>query len=190
MIGTLITGKILNADYRRVKAGHELQLAKTRTRSDGKMTWIATDTDNGFPLEKARLRLVPLFALVQCLSILLFGWTIQFPPKVHIAAQIVSTFMTGWTAVSTPSVIMTYLVDVFHTRSAAASASLNLARCLFAAGGTSFIMPMISGIGVGIAFTVSTAAQFVALLGVAVQWRYGASWRLEADGKRRKAGTE
>jgi hypothetical protein len=49
---------------------------------------------------------------------------------------------------------MTYLVDAFYDRSAAASASLNLARCLFAAGGTSFVMPMINGIGAGLALTI------------------------------------
>ncbi|KAJ3544898.1 hypothetical protein NM208_g2784 [Fusarium decemcellulare] len=143
IIGTLITGKILDIDYRRVKAHHE-----SRSAIDPE------DSEAQFPLEKARLRLVPLFSLLQCLSIILFGWTIQYPDRVHIAVPIISTFITGWTAVSTQSVVMTYLVDVFHDRSAAASASLNLARCLFAAGGTSFVMPMINGIGVGLAFAV------------------------------------
>ncbi|GAA5231290.1 hypothetical protein GCM10025794_38110 [Massilia kyonggiensis] len=90
---------------------------------------------------------------------------------------IVSTFITGWTAVSTQSLIMTYLVDLFPDRSAAASASLNLARCLFAAGGTSFIMPMINGVGVGVAFTICVAVQMVALIGPLIQWRFAAGWR-------------
>ena len=78
---------------------------------------------------------------------------------------------------------MTYLVDVFHDRSAAASASLNLARCLFAAGGTSFVMPMINGIGVGLAFAVCVIVQLLALLGLAVQLRYGGRWREEMRNK-------
>ncbi|KAK9368314.1 major facilitator superfamily domain-containing protein [Lipomyces kononenkoae] len=106
------------------------------------------------PIEKARLRLVPVFSLLQCLSITLFGWTIQYPDHGHIAVPIVFTFITGWTAVLTQSVIITYLVDIFPNRSAAASASLNLARCLFAAGGTSTVMPMINRTGVGLAFTI------------------------------------
>ena len=175
MIGTLITGKILDIDYRRVKAAHVAQDPSTNKEANT----LSPQTDIDFPLEKARLRLVPLFALLQCLSILLFGWTIQFPHKVHIAVPIISTFITGWTAVSTQSVIMTYLVDVFSTRSAAASASLNLARCLFAAGGTSFIMPMINGVGVGVAFTICTVVQVGAVAGLGVQWRWGAKWRRE-----------
>jgi uncharacterized membrane protein YdfJ with MMPL/SSD domain len=80
---------------------------------------------------------------------------------------------------------MTYLIDVFHDKSAAASASLNLARCLVAAGGTSFIMPMIDGIGVGVAFTVCVGAMVLSLLGAAVQWKFGGTWRREAAAKRR-----
>ncbi|CAN6654758.1 quinidine resistance protein 2 [Trichomonascus vanleenenianus] len=152
MIGTLITGKILDLDYSRFKEKYE-------SRGDG---------EEDFPIERARLRLVPVFSFLQCLSIILFGWTIQY--RVHIAVPIVSTFITGWTAVSTQSVIMTYLVDIFHDRSAAASASLNLARCLFAAGGTSFVMPMINGIGVGLTFTVCAAVQ--ALVLVIPLWKF------------------
>ncbi|RBA09733.1 hypothetical protein FPRO05_05669 [Fusarium proliferatum] len=187
MVGTLITGKILNMDYRRFKARHDARIASGSTENDVETVNTRKDQESDFPLETARLRLVPVFSLLQCASILLFGWTIQYPKQVHIAVPIVSTFITGWSAVSMQSVIMTYLVDVFHDRSAAASASLNLARCLFAAGGTSFVMPMINSIGVGLAFTVSVAVQGVAVVSLAVQWKFGAKWRREAEDGRTKA---
>ncbi|KAJ9155020.1 MFS general substrate transporter [Pleurostoma richardsiae] len=186
MIGTLITGKILDIDYRRVKARYVSRATRPDAEVGHELSGLPTDGETSFPLEKARFRLVPIFSILQCMSILLFGWTIQYPHRVHIAVPIVSTFITGWTAVSTQSVVMTYLVDVFHDRSAAASASLNLARCLFAAGGTSFIMPMVDAIGVGLAFTVCVAVQCVALLSLAVQWVFGARWREEAERKRGK----
>ncbi|KAF2092425.1 MFS general substrate transporter [Rhizodiscina lignyota] len=186
MIGTLVTGKILDIDYRRVKTKHEARSTPSDIETGNDMVHSASGEEDDFPLEKARLRLVPLFSLFQCLSIILFGWTIQYPHRVHIAVPIISTFITGWTAISTQSVIMTYLVDVFHDRSAAASASLNLARCLFAAGGTSFIMPMVNGIGVGLAFTICAIVQVVALLGVAVQWKFGGAWRRDAEKKERQ----
>jgi MFS family permease len=180
MVGTLITGKILDFDYRKVKASFELQSSSQDVES-GDTTACAPTSQEDFPIEKARLRLVPVFSGLQCLSILLFGWTIHYPHRVHIAVPIISTFITGWTAVSTQSVIMTYLVDVFHDRSAAASASLNLARCLFAAGGTSFVIPLINKIGVGPAFTICVAVQVVALIGPLIQWRLAAEWRKEAE---------
>ncbi|KAE8415616.1 major facilitator superfamily domain-containing protein [Aspergillus pseudocaelatus] len=179
MIGTLVTGKILNIDYQRVKENYESSL-HAEAANDG------PSNEDDFPIEKARLRLVPVFSILQCLSILLFGWTIQYPDRVHIAVPIVSTFITGWTAVSTQSIIMTYLVDIFPDRSAAASASLNLARCLFAAGGTSFIMPMVNGVGVGVgvAFTICVAVQLVALTGPFIQWRFAGTWRKQAHNRR------
>ncbi|KAL7814387.1 MFS general substrate transporter [Trichoderma gracile] len=184
MVGTLITGKILDKDYKKVKAAYDAQHSSQTETGNAIVVEAAAEDD--FPLEKARLRLIPLFSIIQCLSILLFGWTIQYPHKVPIAIPIISTFVTGWTAVSTQSTIMTYLVDVFSDRSAAASASLNLARCLFAAGGTSVVMPLVNGIGVGLAFTICAIVQLVALLGPAVQWRFAARWRRQArmrDGK-------
>ncbi|CAG8364745.1 unnamed protein product [Penicillium salamii] len=183
MVGTLITGKILDMDYRRVKAKFETRSPAGGIDAGNSPDYAPSQEEQDFPIEKARLRLVPLFSLLQCLSILLFGWTIQYPHQVHIAVPIVSTFITGWTAVSTQSLIMTYLVDIFPDRSAAASASLNLARCLFAAGGTSFVMPMINGIGVGLSFTVCVAVQVVALVGPFVQWRFAGGWRREAERK-------
>lgn len=185
MIGTLVTGKILDIDYRRVKTKHETRSTQSSVEIGQDLARSTTNPEKDFPLEKARLRLVPIFSLIQCMSIILFGWTVQYPDRVHIAVPIVSTFITGWTAVSTQSVIMTYLIDIFSDRSAAASASLNLARCLFAAGGTSFVMPMANGVGVGVAFTICAIVQVVALLGVAVQWRFAGAWRREAERKRR-----
>ncbi|KAM5354976.1 hypothetical protein ACJ41O_001622 [Fusarium nematophilum] len=170
IIGTLVTGKVLDADYRRVKAKYE-----DRSDTESGMP------NAGFSLEKARLRLVPFLALLQCISIAVFGWTIHYPQRVHIAVPIVSTFVTGWTAVSTQSIVMTYLIDIFLGQSAAASASVNLARCLFAAGGTGFVMPMVNNIGVGWAFTVCVGVQIVALTGVGVQWKYGSVWRAEEE---------
>ncbi|RVD82302.1 uncharacterized protein DFL_006732 [Arthrobotrys flagrans] len=180
MVGTLVTGKILDIDYHRVKTQYEAQTTTDSEQGDSSRT--ARESD--FPLEKARLRLVPIFSGLQGLSIILFGWTIHYPHQLHIAVPIISTFITGWTAISTQSVVTTYLVDIFHDRSAAASASLNLARCLFAAGGTSFVMPMINGIGVGPTFSVCAAVQVVGLLGLVVQWRFGAKWRIEAERKK------
>ena len=182
MIGTLLTGKILDSDYRRVKLKHDARtVGDSHELHNSSLTRATTNSSDGFPLERARLRLVPVFSLIQCLSILLFGWTIQYPSVVPIAVPIVSTFITGWTAVSTQSIIMTYLVDIFSDRSAAASASLNLARCLFAAGGTSFVLPMVNGVGVGLAFTICAIVQAVALIGVGVQWRFAGEWRRQAE---------
>ncbi|OKL60919.1 hypothetical protein UA08_03184 [Talaromyces atroroseus] len=176
MVGTLITGRLLDLDYHKVKAAFEAQVDP-----EGSNNALG---ENDFPLEKARLRLVPIFACLQCLSLILFGWTIQY--TVHISVPIISTCITGWTVVSMQSVIMTYLVDIFHEKSAAASASINLARCLFAAGGTSFVMPLINAVGAGVTFTICAAVQFASLVGPLIQWRFAASWRKAEEEKKKQ----
>ncbi|KPI43639.1 Quinidine resistance protein 1 [Cyphellophora attinorum] len=176
MLGTLTTGKILDIDFQKIQR----KLAE-ESGSDG--TAPVDPTDPKFPLERARLRLMPAFTIVQVLSLLLFGWTVHYSDKVPLAIPIISTFVTGWTAVGMQSAITTYLVDVFSDQSAAASASLNLARCLLAAGGTSIIIPLINAIGVGWAFTLCAVVQILSLAGVFVQWKFAGKWRQEADEK-------
>ncbi|RWA14923.1 hypothetical protein EKO27_g208 [Xylaria grammica] len=179
VIGTLITGRILDADYRRVKVKHEAEASQSGSETETEQSSQPEHDDVNFPLETARLRLLPLLALLQCVSIVTFGWTIQY--HVHIAVPIVTTFITGWMVVSIVSVITTYLIDVFPQHKAASSATVNLARCLLAAGGTSIVTPIIGSVGVGWTFTIAVAAQLVALVGLAIQWRFGGKWRVEAE---------
>ena len=58
MIGTLITGRILDVDYRRVKASHEGKAPREdiETVADQAQRLVMSQED--FPIEKARLRLV------------------------------------------------------------------------------------------------------------------------------------
>ena len=173
MIGTIITGKILDKDYRRVQEKYNRSHA-----AESGVSQATVDDHHNFPLEKARLRLIPIFVVLQFLSVMLFGWTVQY--TVHIAVPIVATFITGWTSVSTQTIVTTYVVDIFSDNSAAATASLNLARCLFAAGGASFIIPLVNKVGAGPAFTICAGAQLVAVVGLVVQVRFAGGWRGQA----------
>lgn len=186
IVGTLVTGKLLDIEYHHVRkdylarsVGLDVGLVEDPTNS-------TTGLEDDFPLETARLRLVPYFALLQCAATIVFGWTIHYSDHVHISIPITSTFVTGWCAVSTQSIIMTYLTDVYSGRVAAANASFNLTRSLFAAGGTSFIMPMLKCVGIGLGFTICTIVQIISMLAVAAQWRYGVGWRREMDRKTRR----
>ena len=154
MIGTIVTGRLLDVEYRRVKAAWESQ---------------SHQDESDFPLEKARLRLVPIMALLQCASILVFGWTLHY--NVHIAVPIITTFVSGWMSVSIQTTIMTYLVDEFPDISASASAALNIARCLLGAGGTAAANPLIEAVGIGPCFSILTGLMLIALGVLAIQTR-------------------
>jgi MFS family permease len=156
IIGTLLTGKLLDVDYRRIKKRY-------------------TGSPEYFPLERARLRTVWLWAALQCASSLIFGWTLD--RRLHISAPIICTFFLGWAATSIQGVITTYLVDVFSSRGASATAALNLARCLLGAGGTAAVLPLSNAIAVGWTFTMLTGIMAISTSLIVVQMRYGPGWR-------------
>jgi MFS family permease len=162
IIGTLTTGKFLDFDYRRIQKS---------------FTGPASD----FPLEKARLRTIWLWSGLQIASVLVFGWTLQY--KVHISVPIICTFILGWCATSIISVVNTFMVDIFNKKSASATASLNLVRCLMGAGGTAAVLPIVNAIGVGWTFTLLVGIMMASLGLVWVQMRWGMMWRKRRESK-------
>ena len=156
ILGTITTGKFLDFDYRRVKAKY-------------------TGDDDGFPIERARLRTMWLWAGLQCASVLVFGWTID--KHVHISVPIITTFFTGWAEIAIQAATSTFLVDVFPKQSASATAALNLSRCLMGAGGTAAIIPLANAISVGWSFTLCTGVLLISLLLLLAQMQCGPRWR-------------
>lgn len=160
--GTLLTGKLLDYDYRRIKASF-------------------TGNPEDFPLERARLRLVWLYGGLQCASVVIFGWTIE--KGVHMAVPIICLFVLGWTAISMQSIVSTFLVDVYPQKSASAMAALNLVRCLLGAGGAAIVMPCVNAMNVGWTFTLFMFIMLASFGLVAMQMVYGATWRKTRERK-------
>lgn len=140
IIGTLVIGKLLDFDYR-------------------KMLKTVGGKEQLIPIEKARLGTAWIWSGLECASVLVFCWTVD--QGVHISVPIISLFVLGWAAISIQSAVSTYLVDIHSGQSASATASLNLLRCLLGAGGTAAIGPLITAIGVGWAFTLFTLIMVV-----------------------------
>lgn len=162
IIGTLTTGKFLDYDYQRIKKKY------------------TGDPDN-FPLERARLRTIWLWSGLECASVLVFGWTLEY--GVHIAVPIICTFILGWAATSTISVVTTFMVDIYPKQAASATAAVNLARCLLGAGGTAAVLPIVHAIGVGWTFTLFVGIMIFSLGFVVLQFRYGSRRRLKREHK-------
>jgi predicted MFS family arabinose efflux permease len=155
MIGTILTGKFLDYDYRKILREHG-------------------GDEASLPIEKARLRTVWIWSLSECASVLVFGWTVD--KGVHISVPIVSFFVLGWAAISLQSIVSTYLVDIHHGQSASAMASLNLVRCLLGAGGTAVVGPLISSIHTGWTFTLLVGIMLVVGGLVLLQIFFGERW--------------
>ncbi|KAJ9616499.1 hypothetical protein H2200_000218 [Cladophialophora chaetospira] len=155
MIGTVLTGKFLDYDYKKIM------------RKNG-------GDEQRVSIEKARLRTVWIWSAFECASVLAFGWTID--REVHISVPIISLFVLGWAAISLQSIISTYLVDIHHGQSASAMASLNLVRCFLAAGGTAIVGPLLRSIHAGWTFTLMAGIMILVGALVLLQRFYGKKW--------------
>lgn len=103
------------------------------------------------PIERARIELaIPMVAAMAILMIV-YGWLLQ--ARVHIAGPIVVLCFLGFTAMSSFSCLMTLVIDLHRSRPATASAASNLTRCLFGAGASAVVNPMINAMGNGWTFT-------------------------------------
>jgi MFS family permease len=165
-IASIGNGKFLDYNYRRLAKQLNFPLAKNRH----------TDLRN-FPIEKARLQIAfPLLALGS-LSILVFGWFLNY--GIHLAAPTCILFLMGLTLTGAFNTISTLLVDLYPTQAAKATAANNFGRCLLGAGATALIDPMLSAMGRGWCFT------FIALIMLAttpllmIVIRKGPHWREE-----------
>lgn len=156
IIGTLTTGRFLDYDYANFKNSF-------------------TGHPDDFPLERARLRTLWVWAGLQVGAVLVFGWTLEY--KAHISVPIICTFVLGWTATSIISVVNTFLVDIFPKKGASATAALNLLRCLMGAGGTAAVLPVVNKIGVGRTMTIATGVMLASIGLVVLQMTKGPGWR-------------
>ena len=163
VIGTLTTGKILDKDYLRFKRDY-------------------CGPEEDFPIERARLRSIWIWAPLQWFSVLLFGWTLD--KQMHISAPIIASIILAWTAMSTQSIVNTYLVDVFPRSSASATAALNMARCLVGAGATASVEPSIRRIGEGWTMTMWTGFMIASSALVGIQMKHGPKWRRRREGRK------
>ncbi|WVW79929.1 hypothetical protein I302_101900 [Kwoniella bestiolae CBS 10118] len=175
MIGTLSTGKILDRDYKKIQRS----FAQGSNLSGDANANHKGEREGEFPIEKARLRTLYLWAPIQWSSIIIFAWTID--KHSHISIPIIASFTLAWSAMSIQSVISTFLVDIFPGNSASATAALNLGRCLVGALATGTIEPSIRGIGVGASFMIWLAGMVLSMGLVGVQMRFGPSWRKKRE---------
>ncbi|KAI1414849.1 MFS general substrate transporter [Hypoxylon sp. FL1857] len=166
IVAAFINGKLMNWNYRRHcrLRGVPYERSKQQDLSD-------------FPIERARLEIgVPMLALSIAV---IFGWGWAFQYHAHVAVPCVLLFLLGWGVVGFSNTVNVLLVDVNPGNAGAATASNNLTRCLVGAAATAVIGPMITGIGVGWAFTILGFIYIVFAPSLLLIMKYGVKWRKE-----------
>ncbi|MCJ1315171.1 hypothetical protein MMC15_000487 [Xylographa vitiligo] len=167
IVARTTVGRVIDWNFRRHCRKLGIQIVK------GKQQNI-----ENFPIERARLEIGLPLVYLGCAAFLPYGWvmSLQNPP---LAAVIVLLFLNAYVLSGSFQALNVLVVDCHPSSSAAASAALNLTRCLLGAGGVAAVIPLLDRIGSGWTGTMVTLIWIVAS---AMWWApmiWGPQWRQE-----------
>ncbi|KAG9248770.1 putative MFS transporter [Calycina marina] len=167
MLASFLMGRLLDVNFRRhaKKIGMEISNSKQQ------------DLRN-FPIERARLEMVLPLAYGAGGTVIAFGWLLE--KQVFIAAPLIFLFMSTFLISCSFQGLSTLIVDLNRDSPSAATAAMNLARCLLGAAGTAAVVPMINVMGQGWV-AVFVAGMWVILSPIILMvMKWGPGWRSEA----------
>jgi len=144
MIGSVLSGRILDADYQRIK---KKVAKKAQEDSEKHIQPEDVTKDESFPIERARLRTVPIFTTVFIVACAGYGWSLQ--REANIAVPLILQVIFGCTAITIMNSTQTLLVDLLPSQSSSVAACNNLVRCSLGALMVSVIDLIVSALGPG-----------------------------------------
>jgi multidrug resistance protein len=153
IIGSTLTGKMLDWEYARMKA----------------------KKGDDFTIEYARLRIMPVYLTLFVACVLGWGWCLQ--ARTHIAVPLLLCVALGWTSMGILNTTMTLNVDILQTRSSGATACTNLVRCWLAAILVSVIDRMEGTLGMGWTYTFWAGICALLLPFMFLEIKMGPRWR-------------
>ncbi|KAG2155612.1 major facilitator superfamily domain-containing protein [Suillus clintonianus] len=143
-IGTFVSGKMLDVDYQRTKT----RLVKKAEEDPEKRIRPEDVTkEENFPIERARLRMVPIFTAIFVLTCAGYGWSLE--RKTNIAVPLILQIIFGYTVTAIMISVQTLLIDLLPSQSSSITACNNLVRCSLGALMVSVIDLIVSAIGAG-----------------------------------------
>lgn len=157
IIGSTMTGKMLDWEYARIKKA----------------------TGGNFTIEYARLRIMPFYLILFVFCIVGWGWSIFF--KLHMAVPLVIAVILGWTSMGILNTTMTLNIDILQTRSSGATACTNLVRCSLAAILISIIDRMTRAWGDGWTYTFWGGICALLLPLMLLEIKMGPKWRAKRE---------
>jgi len=157
IIGSTVTGKMLDWEYRRIKSS----------------------AGDNFTIEYARLRLMPFYLGLFIVCVVAWGWTIQ--ARAHIAVPLILGVFLGWTSIGILNTTMTLNIDILQSRSSGATACTNLVRCSLGAIMISVIDRMTSTMGEGWCYTFWGGICALLLPLMILEIRMGPRWRVKRE---------
>ncbi|KAL0953542.1 hypothetical protein HGRIS_004764 [Hohenbuehelia grisea] len=124
VLGSLLTGKLLDRDYQVIKR----RLLKAAHECDDKhMNPEDVTKDENFPIEEARLRTVPYYIVVYIVSVIGYGWCIN--QKVNLAGPLILQIIIGYLGIAIMNTTQTLCIDLLPSQGSSVTACNNLVRC-------------------------------------------------------------
>ncbi|KAF2797294.1 MFS general substrate transporter [Melanomma pulvis-pyrius CBS 109.77] len=157
IIGSSLTGKMLDWEYARIKA----------------------KKGDNFTIEYARLRIMPFYLLLFIGCVIGWGWCLEF--NSHVAVPLILAVILGWTSIGILNTTMTLNIDILQTRSSGATACTNLVRCSLAAVLVSLIDRMTTRMGLGWTYTFWGGICALLLPLMFLEMKMGPRWRGKRD---------
>ncbi|KAJ7762474.1 MFS general substrate transporter [Mycena metata] len=145
IIGAMFCGKLLDWDYQRVRRSLRAQ-NPTHEQGDEKKGVV----DDAFPIEKARMRLMPAFLAVFVACCIGYGWCIE--KRTNIAGPLILLIGVGLVVIGVMNSIQTLMLDLMPSHGSSITACNNLVRCSLGAGLVSAIQPLLDALGAGYAY--------------------------------------
>ncbi|KDR74378.1 hypothetical protein GALMADRAFT_250288 [Galerina marginata CBS 339.88] len=164
ILGSTITGRMLDRDYRRFKKNAEAQ-------HPGAESGIDLTKEESFPLEKARLRLMPYFILLLVATCAGYGWCIE--KQVNLAGPLILQAIVGYIGISVMNASQTLLIDLMPGQSSSVSACSNITRSTLSALIVSVIELVVKAIGIGWTFVLLSGLALLSLPLVYISIRIG-----------------
>ncbi|KAJ7502612.1 MFS general substrate transporter [Mycena galericulata] len=167
IIGSLFSGKLLDLDYQKLRRGMPPRAEEVDEKAGA--------TDDAFPIEKARLRLMPAFLVVFVASCVGYGWCIE--RRTNIAGPLILLIGVGFVVIAVMNSVQTLMLDLMPSQGSAITACNNFVRCSLGAGLVSAIQPILEALGPG--YTYLLLGGVSALMGpvICLVIRVGPRWR-------------
>ncbi|EIN07877.1 MFS general substrate transporter [Punctularia strigosozonata HHB-11173 SS5] len=176
IVGTGTMGKILDWEYRRIRDG----LVRKYVADGGEKVDVAeaeaeVTKEENFPIEKARLRLIPILLTIYVACLLGYGWCLQ--EQVSIAVPLILQFIIGYVCTAIMNDISTLMLDLTPGRGSSVTACNNLVRCSLGAIAVSIMDPILKALRPGWTYVLLAGICVVASPALWVVLRWGPMWR-------------
>ncbi|TBU34756.1 major facilitator superfamily domain-containing protein [Dichomitus squalens] len=182
LVGGVAMGKLLDADYQRVK---RKIIRKMEQDPENKLNAADATKDEYFPIEYARLRTVPAFFAVFVIACIGYGWCLH--SSVNIAGPLILQIIIGWVTVSLMNGAQTLIIDLAPQHGSAITACNNLVRCSLGAVYVSVIDLILKRLGTGWTYVLLSGICIVFSPTYWILIKYGPRWRAQRRARRQAA---